>query len=273
MLFRGASADSVAVLVDQLAEQVSGEPGRAATVADDLVSVSSTLRREGALRRFATDGSLPAEAKTGLVREVFGDAVDAQTLELVSAAVSRRWTSAGDLPAAFEHLAVVAAVRSAGSGTERLLDELFAVSQAVKQQHDLRDALSDPARDDAAKEALVRDVLGDRALEATVRLVVQAVASSHRTVTAALEDYQKVAARVHGEGVATVRVAKELTDDETRRLEQVLARQYDRTVHLNQVVDPDVIGGVRVEIGDDVIDGTVSARLADARRRLAGTAG
>jgi F-type H+-transporting ATPase subunit delta len=50
----------------------------------------------------------------------------------------------------------------------------------------------------------------------------------------------------------------------------VLARQYDRPVHLNVVVDPDVIGGIRVEIGDDVIDGTVVSRLDDARRRLAG---
>lgn len=273
MSLRGASAESLAGLADQLAEQTSGEAGRAATMADDLVSVSWTLRREGALRRFATDGSLPAEAKTGLVREVFGATVDAQTLELVTAGVSRRWNSAGDLPAAFEQLAVVAAVRSAGTATERLTDELFAVAQAVKRQPELRDALSDPARDDAAKESLVRDLLGERALEATVRLTVQAVGSTHRTVSAALEDYQKVAARVHGEGVATVHVAQPLTDHESRRLEQALQRQYDRPVHLNQVVDPDVIGGVRVEIGDDVIDGTVSARLAEARRRLAGTAG
>ncbi|VXB20992.1 F0F1 ATP synthase subunit delta [Nocardioides sp. AX2bis] len=273
MQFRGASSDSAAELVDQLAEQVRGEPGRAATMADDLVTVAATLRREGSLRRFLTDGSLPAEARTGLASEVFGSSVDSQSLELVTAGTARRWTSAGDLPTAFEHLAVVAAVRSAGDETERLADELFAVSQAVKQQHELRDALSDPVRDVAAKETLVRDVLGSRFLEATVRLVVQAVTSNYRTVTAALEEYQKVAARVHGERVATVRVAKELTDDEARRLEQALQRQYDRPVHLNQVVDPGVIGGVRVEIGDDVIDGTVSSRLAEARRRLAGTAG
>jgi F-type H+-transporting ATPase subunit delta len=273
MQFRGASSDSAAELVDQLAEQVRGEPGRAATMADDLVTVAATLRGEGSLRRFLTDGSLPPEARTGLASEVFGGSVDAQSLELVTAGTARRWTSAGDLPAAFEHLAVVAAVRSAGEETERLADELFAVSQAVKQQHELRDALSDPVRDVAAKERLVRDVLGSRFLDATVRLVVQAVTSTYRTVTAALEEYQKVAARVHGERVATVRVAKALTDDEARRLEQALQRQYDRPVHLNQVVDPGVIGGVRVEIGDDVIDGTVSSRLADARRRLAGTAG
>ena len=273
MSMRGASAEAVARLGDQLREQVSGAPRRAATMAGELFSVSTTLRHEGALRRFLTDASVPAEGKTGLVRQVFAGQADEHTVELLDAAVSARWTSAGDLPEALEDLSVVAAVRSAGTDSERLSDELFTVDQAVRHDSSLRDALSDPARSTGDKEQLVRDLLGDAALEATVLLTVQAVTGSHRTVTAALGVYQKVAGQVHGERVATVRVAKPLTDEDTRRLEQALATQYDRPVHLNLVVDPDVIGGVRVEIGDDVIDGTVASRLADARRRLAGTAG
>ena len=86
----------------------------------------------------------------------------------------------------------------------------------------------------------------------------------------ALNEYQKVAASVAGENVATVRVARALSDAERQRLADTLSRQYGRPVHLNTIVDPDVLGGIRVEIGDDVIDGTVSARLDDARRLLAG---
>jgi F-type H+-transporting ATPase subunit delta len=89
-------------------------------------------------------------------------------------------------------------------------------------------------------------------------------------VGAAIHEYQKVAAGVHGEGVAKVRTARALSDDERTRLQRGLASQYDRPIHLNVVVDPAVLGGIRVEIGDDVIDGTVAARLADARRKLAG---
>jgi F-type H+-transporting ATPase subunit delta len=70
--------------------------------------------------------------------------------------------------------------------------------------------------------------------------------------------------------VATVRVARPLADGDRQRLADVLARTYDRQIHLNVVVDPEVIGGIRVEIGDDVIDGTVASRLDDARRRLVG---
>ena len=86
----------------------------------------------------------------------------------------------------------------------------------------------------------------------------------------ALETYQKIAAEHRRRLVATVRVARELGPEDAQRLQDALARQYDRPVHLNVVVDPDVIGGVRVAIGDDVIDGTVSSRLDDARRQLAG---
>ena len=67
-----------------------------------------------------------------------------------------------------------------------------------------------------------------------------------------------------------MRVAQPLAQADRDRLSAALARTYGREVHLNVVVDPDVIGGIRVEIGDDVIDGTVSTRLDEAGRKLAG---
>jgi F-type H+-transporting ATPase subunit delta len=79
-----------------------------------------------------------------------------------------------------------------------------------------------------------------------------------------------VAAESEGEVVATVRVARALSAADLRRLGEILNQQYATTVRLNFITDPDVIGGVRVEIGDQVIDGTISGRLDDARRRLAG---
>ena len=82
--------------------------------------------------------------------------------------------------------------------------------------------------------------------------------------------YQKVAAEVRGQGVATVRVARRSPRPSATGWPRALARTYGREVHLNVIVDPDVIGGIRVEIGDDVIDGTVSSRLDEAGRRLAG---
>jgi F-type H+-transporting ATPase subunit delta len=270
MSLRGASADALAALTTELEGVLSGGGSSASKVGDDLFSVAMTLRSEGALRRFASDGSIPTEAKTGLVGQVFGGKVDDGTLTVLTKAVSSRWTRARDLGDTLEHLSVVAVVRSAGEDGGRLSDELFAFAQVVKANPELRDALSDPARSIADKTTLLNGLLGGKALPATVTLAVQALSGTHHTVGTALEQYQKIAAEVHGQGVATVRVARELSESERARLEQALSSQYGRPVHLNLVVDPSVLGGIRVEIGDDVIDGTVSSRLDDARRRLVG---
>lgn len=270
MDFRGASADAVAALTEELKTAVSASPEAAAKAADTLFEVSQTFRTEAALRRFVTDASVPAEAKTGLVGELFGGKVDATGLGVVESAVKHRWTHAGDLSDAVERLSEIAAVRSAGGEAKRLADELFAVQQAVQETPELRDALSDPARTTADKITLVDDLLGGKALAATVTLTKQALAGTYRTATVALGEYQKVAAAVAGEGTAVVRVAAPLSETDTTRLAAALAQKYGREVHLNIVVDPAIVGGIKVSIGDDVIDGTISSRLDGAQRALAG---
>lgn len=259
--FRAASSESLAALV----ERVEGS----AQVADDLFAVAGTLRADGSLRRFATDNALPAEARVGLVSQLYDGKIDPATLEIVKDAASRRWTRSRDLGAALDYLGVVAAVRSSGD-PEKLVDELFAVRTMVNHESGLRDALSDRARSAADKAALVDTLLDGKVLPATVTLVKQAVASDEHTIAGALEDYEKIGADVHGRNVATVRVARPLAPADEQRLTAALASQYGREVHLHVVLDPEVIGGIKVEIGDDVIDGTVSSRLDDARRKIAG---
>jgi F-type H+-transporting ATPase subunit delta len=268
---QGASSDSLHALTEALASAVEGGAD-ASRIGDDLFGVAEVLRREPSLRRVATDVSIPAEAKAGLLGGIFGDKIDPASAEIVAAAAGRRWATTRDLGNALEHLGVVAVVRGAeqkGKGDE-LESELFAFERLVSSSPDLRDALSDPARDDADKRRLLKDLLDGKATSATVRLAEQAVVSTHRTVAVALETYQKIAAEHRNRLVATVRVARELEDDDAQRLQSALAGQYDRPVHLNVVVDPDVIGGVRVSIGDEVIDGSVATRLDEARRQLAG---
>jgi F-type H+-transporting ATPase subunit delta len=266
---RGASADALAELTSQLESTLRGG-GDASRIGDDLFTVASVLRSEAALRRVATDPSIDASGKAGLVTEIFGGKVDPGTLDLLASAVARRWTVTRDLADALEHLGEVAVVRSAGDDSGRLADELFAYGQAVNDNPTLRDALSDPSRSQDDKAALVRSLLDGKALPATVALARQALAGTYRTVAAALAAYQQVAATVHGQRVATVRVAHPLSDADRQRLSDALSRQYDRQIHLNVVVDPEVLGGIKVEVGDDVIDGTVANRLDEARRKLAG---
>jgi F-type H+-transporting ATPase subunit delta len=269
MSLRGASAEALRGLTDELGSALGGSAD-AARVSADLFGVADLLRSEPSLRRVATDVSLAASAKQGLVREILGEKVSGAAADLVADAVGRRWTSTRDLADVLEHLGVLAAVESAGSDSARLSDELFEFGQVVKDNPALRDALSDPARSREDKATMLRSLLEGRSLPATLALAEQALAGSFRTVSVALAVFQQLAADVHQQKVATVRVARPLSDDDRSRLTEALTRTYDRDIHLNVVVDPDVIGGIRVEIGDDVIDGTVSNRLDDARRKLAG---
>ncbi|MEZ5097274.1 MAG: F0F1 ATP synthase subunit delta [Nocardioides sp.] len=235
-----------------------------------LFGVAALLRGEPALRRVATDVAVAPEAKRDLVQGLLAGKVSEPTRELVGGAVTRRWTSTRDLADVIEHLGVVATVRSAGADSGRLSDELFEFAQVVQQHPALRDALSDPARSADDKGDLLAGLLEGKALPATLSLARQALAGSYRTVGVALSAFQQVAAEVHEQKVATVRVARPLSDSERTRLATALARSYGHEVHLNVLIDPDVIGGIRVEIGDDVIDGTVESRLDEARRKLAG---
>lgn len=268
---RGASAESLERLTEALGSAVESGAD-AARIADDLFAVAAVLRREPSLRRTLTQLSITPEAKADLVRRLFTGQLDGASLDLVATAVGRRWAAIRDLADALEHLGIVAVVMGADrAGRADLLEsELFGFNRVVAENPGLRDALSDPARSYEDKRALLRGLLEGRADPATIRLAEQAVVGSHRTVSVAIEEYQKIAASHRRRLVATVRVASAMDDADQQRLAGALARQYSRPVHLNVVVDPDVVGGVRVEVGDDVIDGTVASRLDDARRRLAG---
>ncbi len=265
-MLRGGSAEAQADLVSEL----EGSEADDAKLGEELFGVATLLRAEPALRRIATDASIEADAKAGLAADVFGDAVGEVALGLVTSAVRHRWTASRDLADVLEHLGVLALVHSAGKDGGRVSDELFAVRQLVDSNPELRTALSDPARSVQDRTGLLAGLLGNQTLPATTTLVEQAVSGTGTTVDASLRAYQDIAAGARGETVATVRTAHELSKDDEQRLAGALGKQYDTTVHLHVVVEPDLVGGLRVEIGDDVIDGSVANRLDDARRRIAG---
>ena len=267
-MLRGASAEALTALTDQVTS--SGTPEGLITTGEELFGVAAIVGRDAALRRALTDSSVEGEARAGLARAVFGSAVGAGTVDLVADAAQRRWTSGRDLPLALERLAAVATVRSAGKDAETVGDEIFAVRRLIDTNPELRSALSDQTRTAEDRSSLLDRLLKGKILPATTVLVRQAVSRGRGSIDAALEEYLDVAAQALEEAVATVHTAHELTQAEQQRLAASLSKQYGITVQVHLVVDPALIGGMRVEIGDDVIDGAVVSRLDEARRRLAG---
>ncbi|MFM9134003.1 MAG: ATP synthase F1 subunit delta, partial [bacterium] len=99
---------------------------------------------------------------------------------------------------------------------------------------------------------------------------VEVAARVGRRIDAVVDDLADAAARQRQRIVAEVRVAQPLTEEQERRLAEALTRLKGRRVRLNVAVDPDVLGGVHVTVGDEVIDGTVASRLEQARRAVLG---
>ncbi|HET7069389.1 MAG TPA: F0F1 ATP synthase subunit delta [Nocardioides sp.] len=269
--WRGSSAESLRATLDQLDTALAGGANGAETGADLFVA-ADLLREQPALRRAATDPRIAAEIKTELVREVFGPHLGRPAVDVLATAVTHRWAAGQDLPDALAHVAVVSdvtAADAAGDG-DQLEENLFRFSRVVADHPELRDALSDPRRSVDEKQGLVRDLVEGKVAPAALTLLQRAVTSTHLTVASALEDFIEITSATRGRRVARVWSAGPLNDAETDRLAAALGRIYGGTVHVNVIEDADVLGGLRIEIGDEVIDGTVRARLDDARRRLAG---
>lgn len=265
---QGASRESVRALEERL-EASAPDPA----LPGELLAVAALLDREAALRTSLTDPSAPAAAREGTVHSLLTGRVSAATVELIAAAAAFRWSRSRDLPDALEMLGASAAFAAAErAGTiDTVEDELFRFGRTVTAEPQLRAVLDDPQLARDRKLALVRDLLGSgRVQPLTLALVEHVVASPRgRRLTEALDDFGTLAARRRQELVAEVRVAAVLSSEQERRLGTVLHDVYGRRMRLQIAVDPTVLGGAVVRVGDEVYDGSVSSKLTQARRRFA----
>ncbi len=270
---QGVSRESLAAARETLGTLLRSGDTDLGILSDELFVLTSLLDRERGLRRALTDPSRNGDDRAGLAREVLGDRAGGAALDVLVWAVRARWSAPRDLADALELLAVEAQVARAEQAgrLDSVEDELFRTARIVAGSPQLRVALSDLSAPAANRAALIEDLLDGRTTEETRRLVRQAVTSPRgRTFDRTLTEYGEVAADRRSRLVATVTASVPLTEEQRSRLAAVLARTYGHDVHLNIEVDPDVVGGIRVAIGDEVIDGSVVSRLDDARRRLAG---
>lgn len=269
----GASRDSYAAARETLGTLIRSADTDLVALSDSLFDLSALLDRENALRRALTDPSRSGDDRAGLARAVLAEQVGSAALDLLVWAVRARWSRARDLADALELLGVEAQVAAADAAgrLDTVEDELFRTARVVAGSAELRVALADRSAPVASRAALIEGLLDGKAAEETRRLVRQAVVAPRgRTFDRVLTEYGQVAAERRSRKVATVTATVPLTEEQRSRLGAVLARMYGHDVHLNVELDPSIVGGIRVEIGDEVIDGSIVNRLDDARRRLAG---
>lgn len=238
------------------------------TLAPDLFAVVDALSSSVALRRAVTDPGARREQRQNLLYGLLDGKVSRTAMAVLVEAAGMRWSSGQTFVAAVERQAVRAQLLEADRAgvLDETEDELFRFSRLVESDAELRNALGDRAMPVTARQDLVTDLLRGRAGAATLALARRAVLARERTFAHTVEGYVDLAAAQKDRVVATVRVARPLDDDQRRRLQAALARQVGRNLVLQEVIDPDVLGGVRVELGDEVVEGTVASRLDEAQR-------
>ncbi len=267
----GSSRGAATAVESTFQGVLDGEVDRT-RLAEDLFGITGALDSTIALRRALADPSREGEPKAALLERLLGDKVGPEALVVAQAAVRQRWAEEHDLTDTLESTAVASVVASAEKAgrADQLEDELFRFERIVAGNPRLRDSLTDRRSDPQGKVQLVSELLDGKATEETVRLVRQAVRVPRgRRFDRVLDAYLAIAARRREQLSATVTSAVALDERQRQRLVAALSGYYGgKDVHLNIVLDPSVLGGIRVQIGDEVVDGTILRRLEAAKRHF-----
>lgn len=236
-------------------------------LAEDLFSAGRTIGTSLQLRSLLAEPARDPSVKSSAVQAVFGASLSENAIAVLVSIVSERWSSADDLLASIED----AGIRCAADSTESdVAAELFAVEQMVTGSPELELTVGSKLGSPAAKSELVSTLLAGRVSTATLAIVRHLVQQPRgRRISKLVLEAATIVAEQEDSVVATVSTAAPLDEASRARLRSALAGRYG-TVKLNELVDPSLVGGVRIVIGDEVIDGSVAARLAELRQQLAG---
>ncbi len=275
-------------------------PAARAALAADVAAVDRLLQANAELRAAMTDAALPARARRAVLAELLSTRVGASAARLCAFAAGAvhpqevpatiSWVAGrlrqlveGEVEVEEEELLGHREARERVGGyaaylfedlsvaeLEAVEDDLFRFARIVDSTPELRGALSDRDLPPAVRRAIVHDLLAGKVHDATLRLVdYVTVGGRPRDVVGTLDWLVEQVAIARGWRVARVRAGQEVGDEERRRLSEALSRLVGSPVELQVTVDPALLGGVDVEIGDIRLDATARGRLERLREHVA----
>jgi F-type H+-transporting ATPase subunit delta len=269
----GSSRQSLVTARAKLDAAIKGATSaNASELSSQLFFAADVLSKNTSIRRAFADPSRDSASKAALVKDLFAKSLAAPALGILTEVSTLRWSAAGDLVHVLEQLAIEAEASAANLNSEldRVEDELFETSQLVVDNFELRKALVGTGTSEA-KAALITEVLSKKASSSTVKLAVALVTALRgRSIEAAFADYLFGLANRRNRLIAEIRVASAITDSQKTRLAAAIELQVGQPIRVNVKVDPSILGGVSVKFADELVDGSVSNRLAGAGRALAG---
>ena len=269
----GSSRQSLVAARTALDAAIKGASAASASeLSSHLFFAADVFAGNTSLRRAITDPSRDKAAKAALVKDLFGKSTGALAVSLMSDVSALRWSATKDVIHVIEQLAIEAEASAANISNEldRVEDEFFETSRLVADNFELRKALVSVGSTDA-KSALIAEVLGKKASSSTVKLASALVSHLRgRSTEAAFADYLFGLANRRNRLIAVVRTASALTDAQATRLATVLEKKVGQPIRINVQIDPTILGGVSIKFADELVDGSVVNRLANAGRALVG---
>ena len=263
-----------------------------ATVAGDLTSLEQTILGRSDLRGVLTDTSIAPAARGQIVRVLLSEKMHAETVRLAVYAATA--TPAQEVPHAIAELAVEAhvwhemgaseqknlglmAARKRVSGfADALLesldtstfaeieDELFRWARTVEGNVDLRRLLLDRDAPMEARLGATEQLLTGHVTPVTLRLASYVVQGGRpRDVVGTLDFLVDYVARARDWRVARVHTARALDEQSQTQLVRSLSSLTGKSVELQIAEEPELLGGVLVEVGDFRLDATTRGRLGE----------
>ena len=257
---------------DSLAPKLRDTREDAWRIGNELFTITKVLDDSIQLERALTDPSRPVADKVAVLKELLGDNAHPMTMEIMTDLVSRRWSRARDIANAVEDFGVDAMMyyADATDATLQVSIELSELHSALLNLPVVRAKLYDYQATSEARVKLFREVFSGKTLnKVTMRLAEHATCNLRRRRY--LETIQWLInkfSRHMGESMVTVTTATPLKMEQIKRLVEVYSAKVGRQVHINSVVDPTVLGGMRIQVGDEVTDNTVVAQLQNLHRKV-----
>lgn len=218
---------------------------------------------------FDSNGSL--ENRRDLARQIFSENLGEPACEILDAALTVNWNDPREALAALEVQALRVQLRCSEADIDEITQQLAALSRAVRNSPELMATITDQTIDLDARRDLISELVPSGSPETVsllARRAINSVVFGSVAFSENLRNYATASADIRGRQLALTTVAKPLSDRQRQSLSLSLERLYERPTDLLEIIDPEVIGGVRVEIGDEVIDGTIRAKLNEAEHAV-----
>lgn len=257
---------------DSLAPKLRATAEDAWRIGNELFSVTNVLDRNIRLERALTDPSRPVEDKVALLNKLVGDQAHEMTMKILTDLVGRRWSRVSDIANAVEDFGVDGMMyyADATDATLQVSIELAELHSALLNLPVIRSGLSSDRAPAEARIKLLYALVGNKDLnKVTMRLAEHAACNPrNRRYLSTIHWLINKFSRHMGESMVTVTTTAPLNQEQVDKLIAVYSKKLGRPVHINSNVDPTVIGGMRIEIGDEVTDNTVVAQLQQLQRRV-----